>query len=127
MNAATAFRTVRGFSTRRLQRNCCRRRVRLFDASQGNADLAADISPIRALLEQGCDLQADVVPIVARELPELPRPLTNWGAPWLVREILAARDQRLAGQPVEAPPPAPRPSSGTNDPRIRTIDKGDYR
>jgi len=33
--------------------------------------------------------------------------LAFWGAPWLVREILAARDQRLAGQPVEAPPPAP--------------------
>jgi hypothetical protein len=30
-------------------------------------------------------------------LPELPRPLKNWGAPWLVRDILAARDQRLAG------------------------------
>jgi hypothetical protein len=28
----------------------------------------ADISPIRALLDQGCDLEADVVPIVAREL-----------------------------------------------------------
>jgi hypothetical protein len=32
--------------------------------------------------------------IVAREVPELPRPLRNWGAPWLVREILAAREQR---------------------------------
>jgi hypothetical protein len=52
----------------------------------------ADITPIRALLDQGCDLEADVVPIVAREVPELPRPLRNWGAQWLVREILAARD-----------------------------------
>jgi hypothetical protein len=34
------------------------------------------------------------VPIVAREAPELPRLLKNWGAPWLVREILAARDQQ---------------------------------
>jgi hypothetical protein len=56
----------------------------------------ADISPIRALIEQGCDLEVDVLPIVAREIPELPRPLKNWGAPWLVREILAARGQRLA-------------------------------
>jgi hypothetical protein len=31
----------------------------------------------------------------------------------------ALRPRRLPG--------APRPSSGTNDPRIRTIDKGDYR
>jgi hypothetical protein len=56
---------------------------------------------------------ADVVPIVARELPELPRPLKNWGAPWLLREILATRDQRLPqeiplSQPVEAPPPVQR-------------------
>jgi hypothetical protein len=34
---------------------------------------------------------------VARELPDLPRPLKNWGAPWLVRDILAARDQRRLG------------------------------
>ena len=38
-------------------------------------DPLADISPIRALLAQGCDLEADLVPIVAREVPELPRPL----------------------------------------------------
>jgi hypothetical protein len=56
-------------------------RVRLIEASHGNIDALADISPIRALLDQGCDLEADVVPIVARELPELPRPLKNWGAP----------------------------------------------
>jgi hypothetical protein len=43
---------------------------------------------------------------------------TNWGAPWLVRDILAARDQRLSGHAddsgslnetaVEAPPPVQR-------------------
>jgi hypothetical protein len=44
---------------------------------------AADLAPIRALLDQGCDLEAVILPIVARELPELPRPLKNWGAPWL--------------------------------------------
>ena len=52
---------------------------------------------MRAVIEQGCDLDLDILPIVAREVPELPRPLRNWGAQWLVREILAARDQRLAG------------------------------
>jgi hypothetical protein len=31
--------------------------------------------------------------------------LKKWGAPWLVREILAARDQRLAGHRVEDQPP----------------------
>jgi hypothetical protein len=60
--------------------------VRLIDASNGNIDALADISPIRGLIEQGRDLEADILPIVARELPELPRPLKNWGAPWLVRE-----------------------------------------
>jgi hypothetical protein len=83
-------------------------RGRLLDAAQGHFDLSSDIAPIRALLDQGCDLEADVLPIVARELPELPRPLKNWGAPWLVREILAARDQRLAGRPVETPQPSER-------------------
>jgi hypothetical protein len=29
------------------------------------------------------------------------RPLKNWGARWLVREILATREQRLAGHGVE--------------------------
>jgi hypothetical protein len=44
------------------------------------------------------DDDARIPPSVgARELPELPRPLKNWGAPWLVQEILAAREQRLAG------------------------------
>jgi hypothetical protein len=74
-------------------------RDRLIDASNGNMDALSDISPIRALIEQGCDLEADVVPIVAREIPELLRPLKNWGAPWLVRDILAARDQRLIRNP----------------------------
>jgi hypothetical protein len=60
------------------------------------------------LIAQGCDLESDVLPVVARSLPDLPRPLKNWGAPWLVREILAAREQRLAGHRVEAAPPARR-------------------
>ena len=55
---------------------------------------------------------------VATRVSDLPRPLKNWGAPWLVREILAARDRRLAGangapactvsESVEAPPPVRR-------------------
>jgi hypothetical protein len=104
-------------------------RVRLIDASNGNMDALSDIAPIRGLIEQGCDLEADVLPIVARMLPELPRPLKNWGAPWLVRDILAARDQRLSGHAgdsgslnetaVEAPPPVQRTpaSHGRNSSR----------
>jgi hypothetical protein len=48
--------------------------VRLIDASNGNIDALADISPIRALLEHGCDLEADILPVIVREVPELPRP-----------------------------------------------------
>jgi hypothetical protein len=71
-------------------------RALLVSAAGWNVDRAADISPILELLNnQGCDLAADVLPVVAREVPELPRPLKKWGAPWLVRDILAARDQRL--------------------------------
>jgi hypothetical protein len=70
-------------------------RRQLLHAGQGNVDLGADIEPIRALLDQGCDLEADILPIIAREVPELPRPLKKWGAPWLVRDILAGREQRL--------------------------------
>jgi hypothetical protein len=50
-------------------------RRQLLQVGQGNVDQWADIAPIRALLDQGCDLEADILPIVARELPELPRPL----------------------------------------------------
>ena len=70
-------------------------RGRLLEAAQGHIDPMADVEPIRGLLDQGCDLEADVLPTVARTVPELPRPLRNWGAQWLVREILAAREQRL--------------------------------
>jgi hypothetical protein len=75
-------------------------RARLEEAGQGHFDADADIEPIQALLEEGCDLEADILPTVARTVPELPRPLKKWGAPWLVREILAAREARLAGHPV---------------------------
>jgi hypothetical protein len=63
--------------------------------AQGHVDPAADIAPIEALLAQGCDLEADILPTVAGTVPDLPRPLKNWGAKWLVQEILAARDRRL--------------------------------
>jgi hypothetical protein len=72
-------------------------RVRLIDAAHGNVDGFADLTPISMLIQQGCDLDLDILPIVAREVPELPRPLKKWGAPWLVRDILAAREARLAG------------------------------
>jgi hypothetical protein len=74
----------------------------LLDAAGSNADRAADIGPIEALLAQGCDLEADVLPTVAQMVPELPRPLKNWGAKWLVQAILEARDQRIHQEDVAA-------------------------
>jgi hypothetical protein len=83
-------------------------RKRLIQAAQGHFDPAADVEPIRGLLDQGCDLEADVLPTVARTVPDMPRPLKRWDAQWLVREILAAREQRLAAHRVEDPPPPRR-------------------
>jgi hypothetical protein len=54
----------------------------LVDAARWNVDRDADVAPVRALLDQGCDLEADVVPTVARTVPELPRPPKRWDAPW---------------------------------------------
>jgi hypothetical protein len=72
-----------------------RSRRLLNEAANGNVDPAADLALIQALVDQGCDLEADILPTVARTVPELPRPLKNWGAQWLTQEILAARDKRL--------------------------------
>jgi hypothetical protein len=84
----------------------------LVDAAGGNVDREADVLTIRALIEnKDCDLEADVLPTVARLVPELPRPLRNWGAQWLIEEILAARDKRGAAHepPREPPEPLERP------------------
>jgi hypothetical protein len=47
----------------------------LVHAAGGNVDREADVLTIRRLLEEGCDLEADILPTVARTVPELPRPL----------------------------------------------------
>jgi hypothetical protein len=57
----------------------------LIDAAHGNVEPGVGVEPIRALLDQGCDLEADVLPTVARTVPELPRPSRTEGAQWLVR------------------------------------------
>jgi hypothetical protein len=61
---------------------------RLVDAARWNVDREADVEPIRALIEQGCDLEADVLPVVARNVPDLTHPLRNWGVRWLVQDIV---------------------------------------
>jgi hypothetical protein len=65
----------------------------LLRAAQGHADPAADIAPIQALLDQGCNFEMDVLPTVAGTVPELPRPLKNWGAQWLGAVAATSVDQ----------------------------------
>jgi hypothetical protein len=70
----------------------------LEEAGMGHFDADADIEPMRALVVQGCDLELDIAPVlrgVAEARPPSASPLRNWGAPWLARDILAARDRRL--------------------------------
>jgi hypothetical protein len=88
----------------------------LVNATGWNVDREADVAPIRYRIEIGCDLEADILPVVGRLVPELKRPLKSWGAQWLVQEIIAVHEQRLGlsslpkasavEAPVEAPPPA---------------------
>jgi hypothetical protein len=75
----------------------------LVDAARHNVDLSADVAPIRSLLDQGCDLEADILPIVAREVPELPRPLKN-GAPHSVCEPIKPLLARRQDFPHERTP-----------------------
>jgi hypothetical protein len=76
----------------------------LVDAACWNVDREADVAPI---------LRSSIRAAISRRTSCRPGPcptcpLRNWGAPWLVREILAARERRLAGHRVEAPPPPRR-------------------
>jgi hypothetical protein len=47
----------------------------LVGAARHNVDLSAGEGPIRYLIDIGCDLEADILPTVARTVPDLPRRL----------------------------------------------------
>jgi hypothetical protein len=94
---------------------------RLDEVAGGLFDPNADLEPIVALIrDQGCLLEGDVLPVAARLLRDLPRPLKNWGAPWLAREILAACDRRLGRREtyeiVDAPDSPSPPRQGSSIP-----------
>jgi hypothetical protein len=78
-------------------------RGRLEEAGQGHFDADADIAPIRALLDQGCDLEGDILPTVARTVPELPRPLKRWGAALASANRLPLIDGQPADRWVRGP------------------------
>jgi hypothetical protein len=65
----------RAYRERRKQREktCEEIRGRLHGAAQGQIEPGADVAPICALIKQGCDLEADILPTVPRTVPELPR------------------------------------------------------
>ena len=54
---------------------------RIQEVAAGHFDPEADMAPILVLLNQGCDLEADILPIIARDVPTLGRPLEALGRP----------------------------------------------
>lgn len=80
---------------------------RLISACGGHVSRGSRIEfigPIDALFSQGCDLERHILPTLARIVPKMTTPLNSWGAPFLTREILAARDKDRQANAV-----APRP------------------
>jgi hypothetical protein len=72
----------------------------LTDAANGNVDpTAQDVVPIHALLDDGCDLDLDVLPVVREFVAPTATPLKRWGAPWLLDKISARRQARV-GDPA---------------------------
>jgi hypothetical protein len=61
----------RAYRERRKQREKTRDDLltRLHEAAHWKIDPEADVEPIRALIAQGCDLEADILPTVARDVP----------------------------------------------------------
>jgi hypothetical protein len=76
----------------------------LKHAANGNIQPACtDVEPIRDLLQQGCDLDLDVLPAVHDLLTHpLQPPLKRWSVPWLAAEIVRRRDERT-GHVTQAP------------------------
>jgi hypothetical protein len=86
--------------------------AQLIEAAGGNVQpVAIDTAPIAALLEQGCDLDLDVLPAVRQLIndPQQP-PLKSWGVPWLAKEIIrrgGTPGWRRTALPRRRPPPEP--------------------
>jgi hypothetical protein len=57
---------------------------------------STDLQPIAAVLEQGCNIDLDVLPAV-RDMVAIDGqpPLKSWGVPWLAEEIIRRRDARM--------------------------------
>jgi hypothetical protein len=68
----------------------------LKHAANGNIQPACtDVEPIRDLLQQGCDLDLDILPAVRDLLTDpIQPPLKRWSVPWLAAEIVRRQDER---------------------------------
>jgi hypothetical protein len=83
--------------------------AQLIEAAGGNVQPGAiDTAPIAALLEQGCDLDLDVLPAVRQLINDPQQPLKSWGVPWLAKEIIRRRDARMASDRITQAPAAAR-------------------
>jgi hypothetical protein len=105
--AATPERAVTGDVTRAVTAPLL---ARLLSAASDNVQpVATDTSAITAPLEQGCDLDLDVLPAVHDLLRHpLQPPLKSWGLPWLAKEIIRRRDARTTPDRVAQAPAAAR-------------------
>jgi hypothetical protein len=87
-------------------------RVRIIDASNGNVDALSDIAPIRVLLDQGCDLEADVLAFgafgAAEGAPPCPKTRPKGGRP---RKYADNNARKLAWKRA-ATKPATKPGDG---------------
>jgi hypothetical protein len=111
------FRIRRHASLLRQQQAPCRRRrlpsskadllAQLIEAAGGNVQPGAiDTAPIEQLLEQGCDLDLDVLPAVRHLLTDpIQPPLRRWSVLWLGEEIIRRRDAGMGSD--RQPPPEP--------------------
>lgn len=74
----------------------------LVEAAGGNVVNGATgieiIQPILDLEAMGCDIEADIVPVLSERVRPLAEPLRTWGARWLRDAILARRQARLDGR-----------------------------
>jgi hypothetical protein len=73
--------------------------VKMLDAAGGNDQPGAiDTAPIAALIEQGCDLDLDVLPVF-RDFATSPTPIKRWDHPGLIRAILRGREIHHISRP----------------------------
>jgi hypothetical protein len=77
-------------------------RALLTDAAKGRVETdCANLTAIERLINEGCDLNDDIIPFVSARVPLLIKRLRTWNAKWLVEGIReASADRRRTGASV---------------------------